>query len=591
MTRAIAIGGAVALALALAPPPAGAASVTEVAGLLTKPCPTEYRNVFQRQWSPSEQEAALAGDFPVLQGRRSKTLVPPVDWEQDPYRSLSWRHWLHTLGWWMDALFFIDHAGGPNATAALERARDLTLDWIAHNPVGPPDPNNPPWAPKPTADRAPYMAYLARRAACKGLLSSAQAEVLLDSLREHAAYLIGHHPPTTKGLWADYGLALTGQYLDGILPEAGGWQALAIERFKPGIASRLEPREFMWLTNSANYQAMIAHLIHLFHTDVDPDPELGAIVARMREALGWFVLPDRSLTLFGSYHTNVPLQPWVEQAGAGHRGLHAMRRSGFAFVRRPRSYLATAASYFSDSHKHADDLSFELYERGHRLISDTGHHDFDRSRWEAFAKSAGAHSVLTVDGADFAIRDAAYGSGILATGEGAGWFAILGRNPSLLRQGVRHKRLFLHRPGRRLVLIDLVRSRRSHRYRRHLQIGTGISARRTGANVVLSAPGLRASVSSSGPGRPRITKGQRRPLRGWLFPDTDQKIPRPTVTYGTRARNAALVTEIRLGRGGGPVPRGLKAETGTMRIALSHGRRSTLVVERNGARLGITVRR
>jgi hypothetical protein len=487
----------------------------------------------------------------------------------------------------MDALFFIHREGGPQATAALMRARDLTLDWIAQTPEGPIDARNPQWAPKPTADRAPYMAYLARQAACEGLLSSGQAETLLDSLRYHATLLVGHHPLTTKGLWADYGLALTGQYLMGILPEAPDWQALAISRFDEPLHARLEPREFLWLNNAANYQAMIAHLVHLFRTDVVPDdPELARVVTRMRDAMGWFVLPDRSITRFGAFHTMVPLQPWVAHSGTGHRGLHALRRSGYAFVRLRRSYLAANASHHFDSQQHADDLGFELFERGRRVIADTGHHDFDGSNWQAFAKSARAHSVLTVDGVDFSSTRAKYGSGIIATGRGSGWFAILGRNPRLRRQRVSHRRLFLYRPGRRLVLLDLVRARRRHTYRRHLQVAPGITTRRLGGDVRLRAPGLSALIRSSGRAKPEIAEGERRPLRGWLFPDTDRERPRPTVTYRDRGRSTDFVTALSFGNRVGPLPRVVRA--GSRRIVVAVSAHRELAISRAGKRLRIS---
>ena len=588
------MGFALALAVFVAAPAqAQAASPSEVAALLAKPCPTQYRNVFQREWSAAEQQAALDGDFPILQNRFPTHLEPPVDWEQDPYDSLTWRHWLHTLGWWMDALFYIHREGGPNATLALTQARDLTLDWISQNPSDAEQghPSNPAWAPKPAADRPAYMAYLARRAACKGLLSVSQAEVMLDSLRQHAEHLLVQVSPG-KALWRAYGLALIGQYLHGVLPEAASWQAEAIERFKPALLTRFDPREAVWKTNSANYQAMFAHLVQLFHDDVDPgDAELVEIAAALRESLGWFVLPDGSLTLFGDYHTNVPLQPWVPDAGAGHRGLHAMRRSGFAAVKRTRSYLIAGASYHSDSHKHADDLSFELFERGRRLISDSGHHDFDSSRWEAFAKSPRAHNVLTVDGKPFPIRRSKYGSGMIATGAADGWFAILARNPLLRRQGVRHHRFFLYRPGNRLLLVDVIQARRRHVYRRHLQVGTEIKARPAGDDVVLSAPGLKAAIRSSGHVRPEIVKGALRPLGGWLFPDTDQEVARPTVTYRTRARNANLLTELRLGDARGALPRVLEATPRGVRVALSGGRRGeVLAIKRAGAKLRVARR-
>ncbi len=583
---------ALALASALVfSPSANAAAPTEVEALLGAPCPTEYRNVFQREWSAAEQVEAQNGEFPILQNRfKTDSLVPPVDWEQDPYDSLTWRHWLHTLGWWMDGLFYIHRQGGPNATQALVQARDLTLDWIAANPEGPISERTPAWAPKPLADRAPYMAYLARQAACKGLLSEEQAEVLLDSLLYHVELMTGSHPRSAKGMWFDYGLALTGQYLY-FLPEAEDWIDLAIERFPTTIDLRVDKREAVWRTNSVNYQATLTRVIELFHDQVNPDPDLAGAAARLRDSFGWFVFPDATFARYGAWHTNVPLPSWASSAGEGHKGLHLMPRSGFAVVKREKSYLGTSASWFFDVHKHADDLGFELYEEGHRLISDSGHHDFDisRNRWQRFARSARAHSVLTVDGIDDALGGRRrYGSGILAGGHGAGWFAVLGTNPRTKKQNVRHHRLFLYRPGNRLLVVDIVRARRPHLYRRHVQIAPEVEVRRRKGGLALAATGLRGTLRSSGRSKaPMIRVGEETPIAGWIFPDTDQKAPRPTVTYRTRARNANLLFEVRVGGPRGPIPKVLEASAGAVRIALDGRRGPVVSVRRHGRNLRV----
>jgi hypothetical protein len=218
----VASGCVVALAIALATAsPAAAASPTDVMALQLTPCP-EYEVLFADSYSAAEQAEALEGDFDVLLGRRAD-LVSPVDWSQDPYQSRSWRHWLHAVGQWIDPLFYTYREGGPNSLEALEHARDLILDWVGANPPDAVDAIEAPWSDKVTADRAPYVAYLTRAAACEGMLDDAQASLLLDSLRAHASYLVAHHAANNHGLYGDFGLALLGEYLY-FLPEAQDWQ-------------------------------------------------------------------------------------------------------------------------------------------------------------------------------------------------------------------------------------------------------------------------------------------------------------------------------------------------------------------------------
>lgn len=582
-------------ALAVGAPRAGAAPASEVQALQAAPCPERYDNVFSRAYSAAEQEAALAGDFDVLLGRRAQIKVP-VDWEMDPYDSRSWRHWLHSLGWWMDSLFYIYRQGGPNAEAALAQARDLALDWIAANPPAPADPLNPPWAGKVAADRAAYLAYLARAAACEGLLSDAQAATLIDSLRAHGEFLVVNHTSGDHGLYGDYALGLLDIYLP-FLPEGDAWRALAIERFGPTLRGRFNEREGVWLVNTPVYQATVADLADRWLEDVHPDPKLARLARRMRSGVGWFVLPDGELAPFGDDHTMVPVPPWVPAVGEGHTGLRLMWRSGFAVVRTARRYLGVTASYFFKSHKQADELSFELFDRGRPLITDTGHYDYEYDRpWYRFQRSARAHSTLTVDGRSFPIdaRGSEYGSGIRAAGRGAGWYAIAGVNPLLRRQGVRHRRLFLYRPGGALYIVDMVRSGESHTYQRHFQIAPGLDAQPRARGVALSDGSFRARLRDVGGNLTRVglVRGQSEPLAGWSFPDYRTKVPRWTATLRSRGRNEDYLTVLNLGSRGALRARLLRAPGRTVRLRFGRGDRGgVLTVAQRGHRLALSVAR
>src|SRR5919108_490580 len=107
-----------------------------------------------------------------------------------------------------------------------------------------------------------------------------------------------------------------------------------------------------------------------------------------------------------------------------------------------------------------------------------------------FVKSAAAHSTLTVDRREFTHgRRFVYGSSLIARGAGAGWKAILGKNPLLRRQDVEHRRLFLYKPGVALVVADRVRSATAHSYDRYFQLGPDIGISAQGSRTL----GLQAS--------------------------------------------------------------------------------------------------
>ena len=200
----------------------------------SQPCPA-YRVLLAREHSPEAVQAAKSGQFDISYSGPAM-LVPPVDWTMDPYDNTTWVHNLHGLRWLDQLLYAYVHDGDLEA---LEQARDLVLDWIAANPLPAGDPG-PAWASKVVGDRAGYLGFVTRAAACRNLLSDAQASVLIDSLRAHAAALadpVRYHA-NNHGMFDDLGLALVSDHM-GFLPEAGGWFAFAHDRFRETLSSRL----------------------------------------------------------------------------------------------------------------------------------------------------------------------------------------------------------------------------------------------------------------------------------------------------------------------------------------------------------------
>ena len=164
-------------------------------------------------------------------------------------------------------------------------------------------------------------------------------------------------------------------------------------------------------------------------------------------------------------------------------------------------YLAVTDGFHNTTHKHADELSFELYDHGTSIVNDTGLYHKDPGEIRDFVLSNRAHSGLVVDGLDLPISDPenAYGSGLIAAGQGDGWYAIEGRNRLLHDQGVDHTRLFLYRPGVALVIVDHVRSGLAHTYTRYLQLHPDIElGDRDETAIQINAPGFAGAVYDAG---------------------------------------------------------------------------------------------
>jgi hypothetical protein len=261
--------------------------------------------------------------------------------------------------------------------------------------------------------------------------------------------------------------------------------------------------------------------------------------------------------------------------------------TGYAVVKTGNGYFAVTSQFHNTDHKHADDLSFELFD-GRRTITDTGVYDKDIGRYRLFARSAEAHSTLTVDGQEWKLKPrSVYGSGITASGQGHGWYAVEGVNPLVRRQRVHHRRLFLYKPGTALIVIDRVRAKTRHRYTRYFHFGPGIELNREGKDRLgLTGGGPAALLETSG--RVSAVRGQDPPLQGFQFPAFRTRIPRWSAAYNTRDRNADYVTTISLNPDK-PLNAKLVGKVGRkVRLKLSSGQEQaeSLVVNR-GKRLKI----
>jgi hypothetical protein len=526
-------------------------------------------------------------------GPRPTVLRVPIDWSTDPLGSHRYRQNLQKLRFIGPLLTSYATAGN---TDDLERAVAVGLDWVRHNPRG--GRQTPPeaWSDKVVGDRVPYLGYLARAGACEGLLSARDRRTLLESIHEHGQALVSKDffVPDNHGLFVQIGLLrLTGLFP--FIDRADRWRALARTRFETTLRGRLS--EGIWLEHSSAYQLLAIRAVEDFLAAYGGDSELSGLLEQMRVAAGWFVKPNGELTQFGDSDLE-PTPPWALEEERD--GLKAFFDAGFAFVRAAgesgdTGYLAVTDGFHNVTHKHADELSFELFDHGTTVVDDTGLYDKDPGPIRDFVVSDRAHSVLTVDGQDWPVGDpgVAYGSGLLAAGDGDGWYAIEGENPLLKPQGVSHRRLFLYRPGTALIIVDEVKSDALHTYTRYLHFHPDVDVRAGGpdGSLELEAAALTGRVYDLPNGTPTTrskVRGQKDPLQGWTSPRFRVFDPRWTAAYSDQGSTETRAISISLDESALHASRVRISEARVVvELADSSGAKSAIEVARQGRGLSI----
>jgi hypothetical protein len=595
--------GAVALALLLvtsgdsptAVPDDAWTNVRGLAALDAAPCPSTT-SIALPTVSPARIEAARERRFSVF-GPKPTGLDEPIDWHTDPLGAERYRQNLHKLRFLTPLLSSYAY---DDQTADLEQAVAIGLDWVRHNPRRAPETADEAWSSKVVGDRTPFLAYVMRAGACEGLLSPTHGRLLLASLTEHGNVLASNaiYPADNHGLFVDLGLARLTNFLP-FLDRVEDWRALARERFERTLRRRLS--EGVWLEHSSAYQFLAIRPLESLIDVLGSDPELDELLAKMHEAAAWFVKPDGELTQFGDSNLE-PVPEWALTQAGELSGSRTYFRPGLAFVRASGEggdvgYLAVTDGFHNLTHKHADELSFELFDHGASIVSDTGLYHKDPGEIRDYVVSNRAHSGLSVDGLDLSIADPGltYGSGLTAAGGGDGWYAIEGKNRLLRAQGVTHRRLFLYKPGVALVIVDRLDSPLAHTYIRYLQLHPGVAlGDRDERSIQINAPGFAGAIYDAPGETPALrtqARGQRDPLQGWSSPDFREFVPRWTLAFAhtgaseTRALTIALdARTLRAtgAAGGGP--------TTTVELADASGTTSVLEVTHDLRELTVVAR-
>jgi hypothetical protein len=507
-----------------------------------------YDAVHVRDHGPRARQRALQGYVPLLGTEFELRL--PIDWTADPHLSRSWKYELHTLEF-LDVLCQIYRDEGD--PKPLRTACDVALDWMRQNGQGARGVSQFAWYDMAVAIRGPYIAYLLRAGARVGILTEAEAKEFLGSSLQHAAFLFdddnyahGHN----HGLFQDEGLLLLASYLT-FVPGARDWRARARERAIATIESTVDVRDGIHLEHSPAYHCNIVNLLRrLRRRDEKLRQELTDLAQRMESNAGWLVTPSERLPPVGDTDPK-PAREWAIRAATAATGICGFFDAGYGIARTRDAYLLLTAGYHSDAHKHADELSFVLEEKGVLLVNDAGRFTYDEEDpRRQHARSAPAHNGLIADGEPSSWKEAPpYGSGLEAVGSGAGWYAMQARNPLLLDGGIEHRRLLLYKPTVSLIVLDELTADREHSYTRFLHFGPELTCRQV-ENRVLFEGVARGSVRDWGSpeSRVRLVRGQRTPhLQGWFYPAEREEAEAFALELETVASSAVLTTILSIG--------------------------------------------
>lgn len=521
-------------------------------------------------------EALLAngwefGDRPPLR------LDPPLDWDR---LCRGEDTWVYNLSKWdpIAPLLSAHDRGGERRF--LERAAEFAADWSRQHTGIEQGPRFA-WYDMTVAFRSYRLAYILDEVCRDDGFDDSIIEELVRCVERHAhvfdddSRFAAH---SNHGFYFAAGELIMARRLVA-LPEMPARQVRANGRLDRLVQTQFTS-EGVHTEHSPDYHRMVLSTLEGLRRGgvFDDDVMARDLIERASESLAWFTMPDGSLAMFGdSPRRDLTANPTADDIDSaallfvvsrGEEGkppaetMRAFPESGYAVIREgwPRGpddfddwgYLAQTCAFHSRVHKHADDLSFVWYDRGHEILVDPGRYGYGARDKESplakegfyytdprrvYVESTRAHNTVEIDGRSYNRREEPpYGSALERWGEhaGIGWTEAAAKHC----RSVEHRRMLLYRPGRWLVVLDWITDddgrRRDAAQHFHLAPELDLEVASGGFQTTLPSGSALHVVTLSGATSLKPARGRERPsLAGWIS-RTDGRLE-PCWTMGFHA--------------------------------------------------------
>ena len=346
----------------------------------------------------------------ILAGRmrfinRTEAIGWPPDWNRADLSKL-WLYNLHYFEW----MWVLSGDG-------FDSAKEAALDWMRRHPL---TRNSIGWEPYPTALRLMnwctffFGEHRVRTQAEADFTQKVWAGVWMQAewlSRRLEYHLLGNHLLEDAAA-----LALVGACFDG--PDASRWLDTGLNLLREQTAEQILD-DGLHFERSPMYHSRILYLLlTLFNTgQAGIQAIVGPVLEPMLCALARTVHPDGQIALLNDSALGIYNEPrelfdyrarlgaTVSGRGEQTPGSWDLPEAGYYGYRGvDGSYIICDAGPlgpdYIPGHAHADMLSFEMSLKGHRVIVDSGIHDYEWSPTRDYCRSTRAHNTVEVEGRD-----------------------------------------------------------------------------------------------------------------------------------------------------------------------------------------------
>lgn len=473
----------------------------------------------------------------------------PLNWGANPFADENWQFQLNA--WRAIDPLLLEYFQTKDQ-ALLAEAMAYVDDWFDYN-ITRRDQNKYAWYDMAVGIRAMHLAFFID-AARSGLFSPSaeQMDRLVDLADEHARRLrveksiaLNNH-----GLFQVAGLNLLCVVLSDREACENG-QEFAAAKFAEIMGSQFT-EEGVHTENSPSYHYFVQNLLK----------KVGALrrlpgiesMDKVEAVSPWLAFPDGTTAAVGDSEGKSkaldrdPPNPVCLDAGRCF-AVGDFTKSGYAIVRslpsaEQSSMLFVTGMAHTMTHKHSDELSFELFEFGRFIFIDSGKYGYNDDPIRRYVMSADAHNTIGIDGLAIGPAEIEMSGTLLQPIElREGMFRIAGslKRPWLFQQ----ERQIAYDPGRSLRVTDTVASFWSRTFVGSLHLAPDLSPILTESGFTVQV-GNRSVTAKLLDDDCEITqvRGQKEPMLGWVSTSYQKAAPTTVVRALCSGRSRSITWDI-----------------------------------------------
>ncbi|TCI71238.1 alginate lyase family protein [Exiguobacterium sp. SH0S7] len=328
--------------------------------------------------------------------------------------------------------------------------------------------------------------------------------LMLKTFHEHGTLLATpsfYKTYHNHGIFQDMALTAIAQ----TFPEfdkSGAWQTLANTRLQKQITHSIS-KDAVHLEHSPGYQSYMYHTFARFLDWAEANrfvlPPSMANMEDMPKQLTYMLKPNSTLPIFGDTSGAIRTKgiipdtdDYPELAYALTRGTegvkppHVLKRIGtqYSFMREywsapPRAFtqatqVMMTAGYYSSAHKHADDLTIDVYGLGRDFIIETGRYGYTNRPERQRVFGVDAHNTVHRDGENLDLSAAMRGKSRIVTVKNTGPTSLAIGESKLIGKGATHRRTLVYDKAQTLVVYDKITGPASAKYVQRFHLAEGL---------------------------------------------------------------------------------------------------------------------